>query len=388
MIIVRELFSSIEPVLHAPEAVIVTGMRRVGKTTLLLYIRERLGSDNTLFLDVENPAHQRYFDEPDYDRIFDTFKVLGLKSKKKSYVFIDEIQFARNIPSVVKYLSDHHKVKFFLTGSSSFYLRNLFSESLAGRKYLFELYPLSFREFLLMKGAPVNMDELGEITETVFSVLDRYYEEFILYGGFPGVAAKDSIEEKKMMLDDIFSSYYHLEVRQLAEFRKTSVVRDLLMLLMERTGAQLDISKLSSELGVARETLAGYLSFLEHTYFISLVRPFTLNRDSEIRKRPKFYCCDTGLVNHFSRASRGALFENAVYLALRLRGDVKFHQKKSGGEIDFILNGTLALEVKTTAVRADVTRLGRMAEAIGIRDCSVVAGKPSRLEGVTYGFML
>lgn len=385
----RDLFPAIMSHINSPEAIVVTGMRRVGKTTLLRAVMDSIPSSNSIFLDLENPANRKLFEETNYDRILDSLRFLGLDVQKRGYVFLDEIQFMKNLPSVVKYLSDHYPIKFFLTGSSSYYLKNLFTESLAGRKFIFELFPLSFREFLRFRNPSINLDLPDRLVPpAVFDMLDRHYDEYLRYGGFPGVVLKESTREKEMMLDDIFSSYFQLEITQLGDFRKTGVIRDLILLLMERCGSRLDIQKLSKELGVARETVGNYLAFLESTYFISLIRPFSRNRDTEIRSMPKFYLCDTGLIRRFARASDGALFENAVYCALRGRGKVNYYQKKSGVEIDFVLNEKSAYEVKITAEEKDLRRLKSLSSELGLTDYRVVALKLSRLENVTYGFML
>lgn len=143
MIIERRLFADLAPYLDSPEAVIITGMRRTGKSTAMQYQYDRVSSDNKLLLDLENPLNRRYFEEENYERIKFTLTGLGLDFKQRAYVFIDEIQFMKNIPSVAKYFIDHYQTKFFLTGSASFTMKNLFSESLAGRKVIFELSPLS-----------------------------------------------------------------------------------------------------------------------------------------------------------------------------------------------------------------------------------------------------
>ncbi len=389
MIIKRDVYDAIKPLIDAPEVIVITGMRRVGKTTLLRYIQENLKTKNCIFLDLENPATQKLFEEKNYDRIVESFDFLGLDMKQKGYVFLDEIQFVRGIPAVVKYLFDHYGIKFFLSGSSSFYLKNLFSESLAGRKYIFELFPLNFMEFLRMKDAKLNLKALkNRISEAVFAQIDRYYSEYVLYGGFPGVAAKDSVTEKKKMLEDIFTSYFQLEVKQLGDFRKLNIVRDMMLLLMERTGAKLDIQKLSRELGVSRETIYNYISFLENTYFIKLIRPFSRSRDAEIRSMPKFYLCDTGLVNHFARVSEGALFENAVFNALREKGEINYYQRKSGVEIDFILNRKYAYEAKLKAYEQDLNKLRSLCRELNLKNYRLVSRKYSSLKHVTYGFML
>lgn len=391
MIIRREIYAKIKPVIPSAEAIIITGMRRTGKTTLLRYIWDAIASKNKLFLDLENPANQKYFEEKNYEKILDNLKFLGLNAAKKSYVFLDEIQFIRNIPSIVKYLIDHHKIKFFLSGSASFYLKNLFSESLAGRKYIFELFPLSFREFLEIKNPSIRLPANAEkISMAMFGEINRHYDEYLLYGGFPGVAQKESTEEKKMALEEIFSSYFQLEVRQLGDFRKIGVIRDFILLLMQRVGSKLDIQKLSKELGVSRDTIYHYLSFLEYTYFIALIRPWSRNRDTELRSVPKFYLCDTGLINHFAKVSEGALFENAAFSALRKKGEVNYYQRKSGVEIDFILKKKYAYEVKTAPNNHDLKRLSILSKELKLKHHFIISRKyaETQKKNITYGFML
>ena len=151
MFIERDLSTVLRRYIHTPEVLVITGMRRSGKTTLVQSLHDGLKTKNKLFLDLENTLHQRYFEEMDFEKIRLNLEILGLNFKKPAYLFLDEIQFVKNIPSVVKYFYDHYHIKCILTGSSSCYLKNLFSESLAGRKYIFELYPLNFREFLRFK---------------------------------------------------------------------------------------------------------------------------------------------------------------------------------------------------------------------------------------------
>lgn len=390
MIIQRELFSRIGPVLDSPEVIIITGMRRVGKTTLLRYIMDKITSDNKVFLDLENPASQKYFEEDNYDKIADGLNLLGLDLSSKGHVFLDEIQFVRNIPSVVKYLHDHYKIKFFLSGSSSFYLKNLFSESLAGRKYIFELFPLSFREFMLLKSPGMKLEGLtsNKVTQAMYGQIERYYNEYILFGGFPGVVQKGAVQEKKAMLEDIFSSYFQLEVVHLGDFKKINIIRDLMLLLMERVGSKLDVQKLSRELGVARDTINNYIAFLENTYFIKLIRPFSRNRDSEVRSAPKFYLCDSGIINQFAKVDAGALLENVIFSALRAKGEVNYYQKKSGVEIDFILDKETAYEVKMKPYSQDVKRLGILSKELGLKKYIIISRKYSEFEHVEYGFNL
>ncbi len=385
----RFIFEEIKKHWDSPEAIVVTGMRRTGKTTLLQSIYEQISSKNKIFLDLENPLNRKYFEEDNYERIKMSFNILGIDFSVKSFIFLDEIQFVKNLPSVVKYFIDHYQVKFFLTGSASYYLKNLFTESLAGRKVIFELFPLSFQEFLIFKEVSIKIPrDTGHITQPIFDLLSPLYEEYIHFGGFPGVVLRSSSDEKKKGLEDIFTSFFQLEVLQLGDFRKNEVIRDLMLLLMQRLGSRLDIQKVSKELGVSRSTLQDYIAFLEGTYFIKTIRPFGLGRNSEIRKMPKIYICDTGMANHFARLDLGALFENSVFQNLRLHGEISYYQKKTGVEIDFIFGRKQAYEVKVSPQISDVKKLQGLGRGINLKEFKVVSKNFCNVEGVIYGFML
>lgn len=387
MIIQRLLFQTIKPYFDSKEAIIITGMRRVGKTTLCQSIYEAIPSRNKIFLDLENPLHQKYFEEENFEQIKFSFETLGIDFHQKPYIFLDEIQLAKTIPQVVKYFIDHYDVKFFLTGSASFYLKNLFSESLAGRKYVFELFPLSFKEFLVLKEARLQIPpEHAQFNRPIFETLLPYYTEYMEFGGFPQVVLKSSIQEKKRSLQEIFSSYFQLEVERLSDFKKIHKLRDLILLLLERVGSQLDIQKLSDELSLSRPTVSDYLAFLEGTYFIKLIKPFSRSRDVEIKKMPKVYVCDSGLANAIAGISSGSLFEQNVFQSLRLRGELNYYQRKSGVEIDFVLDKKYAYEVKTTAHETDRQRLIRLSRELDLVSYQLVSFNYSDMDNIIYGF--
>ena len=94
----------------------------------------------------------------------------------------------------------------------------------------------------------------------------------------------------------------------LSGFRNNAVARDLMLLLTARIGSKVDIQKLSSELGVSRITVSSYLSFLEGTYFISLISPYSRGKDTEIRGAKKVYLCDSGLANVLTKTALGHIF--------------------------------------------------------------------------------
>jgi hypothetical protein len=385
----RLLFNQIKKYIDSPEAIIVTGMRRVGKTSLIRFIYDKIDSDNKIFLDLENPLNQKYFEEENYETIKSTLEFLGLDFTKKSYLFLDEIQLLKKIPSVVKYLIDHYQIKCFLTGSATYYLKNFFTESLAGRKYIFELFPLNFKEFLLFKGSNIKLpDNLKTLNKSVFDTISNLYEEYLLFGGFPEVVLKKNADGKRRSLEDIFTSYFQLEVLRIGDFKRNNKIRDLILLLMQRVGSKLDIQKLSRELSISRPTLYQYISFLEDTYLIKTIKPFSKGKDIEVRKMPKVYICDCGLVNNFAKLDEGALFENNIFQNLRIKGEINYYQRKSGVEIDFILNKNTAIEVKINPSRQDLNKLLRITAELGIKESFIVSKKYSELENIQYGFYI
>ncbi len=374
----REISQELLNGLKGKEIIIVTGMRRVGKTTLLRMAFETIESANKVFLDLENPIEQRIFDELDYNNIWLNLKSYGITKENKAYIFLDEIQQVPEIAKPLKYLHDHYDVKFVVTGSSSYYLKNLFPESLAGRKNIMKLSPLSFHEFLLFRGIqrPIQNDLSVLETSKNAVTFERYYkmfDEFLYYGGFPQVVLAENIAQKKSMLNDIFTSYFEKDVKVLADFRNMAAFRDTLLLLLQRVGSKLDVTRLASEVGVSRETIYSYISFLEATYVMFTITPYTKNRDREISGTRKVYCCDNGFLNTFAQISGGSIFENACFLSLSRFGPVQYYQKRSGGEIDFILPELgAAVEVKTRATRYDHSRVEKIAASIGIQKHFVV----------------
>lgn len=377
MLFRRKIIDQIVRYIDSKEIIVLTGMRQVGKTSLYRILYQDIQSDNKLFLDLENPIDQKIFEEKDYNNIIHNFKYLGLNIEKKMYVFLDEIQAMPEVVSAIKYLHDHYDVKFFVTGSSSFYLKNLFPESLAGRKYAFELFPLDFEEMLIFKNFEFGL--AGNFTETnrnkseiVCERLKSVYEEYLQFGGFPGVVLAESFDEKKMKLKDIFKSYFEKDVRNLADFRDVKALRDLIIVLMQRAGSKLDVTKLSSEIGVSRETIYSYINFLEGTYFVHFITPYAKNVDREVSGSRKVYLCDTGMLNHFAKLSEGSLFENAVFLNLRKYGKINYYQRRSGAEVDFIVNESTALEVKIKGVLQDLKKVKKITSQLGMKEGYVV----------------
>jgi predicted AAA+ superfamily ATPase len=379
MVYERKKYKEIRKFFSWDEILILTGMRRVGKTTLLKLMYDETKSSNKVLLNMDNPLDQRLFEEPDYNNITGNLSSLGINTNEKAYIFIDEIQNFPGIVLPIKYLYDHYDIKFFVTGSSSYYLKNLFPESLAGRKVIVELFPLDFEEFLIFKEHPVSFsDSLKDkcLSKQLIrnEKLKIYYDEYLKYGGFPQVVLAETKEKKEVYLNEIFSSYFEKDVKSLADFKHLGALRDLILLLMKRIGSKLDISKLASTLGISRPSVYSYLSFLEQTYFIFLINPYSTNVNREMSGAKKAYLCDTGLLNFLSKTEDGAVLENAVFNNLRKFGKINYFQNRHGSEIDFILSEhSTAIEVKSKAIPQHINKLKRLTDTLGLADYYVVA---------------
>ena len=363
-------------------------MRRVGKSTLLKMLFDSIEEKNKLLFDIDNPLDRTLFEEKDFNNIIFNLVDLGLNRDERMYLFLDEIQSYPEIVKAIKYLYDHYQVKIIVTGSSSFYLKNLFPESLSGRKLEFELYPLDFDEYLYFKGIselPKDKDKLvfKKKSEILYQKKIKHYDEYMNFGGFPQVVLAQGADLKKKYLRDIFKSYFQTDLLQLSNIRNISHLRDLIMLLASRIGNKIDVSRLSSELAINRETVYNYLAFLSGSYFFHFINRFGKNQGKEVSSTQKVYICDTGIANEIAKLSEGQLLENAVFLNVRKYGKLHYYHDKDQKEIDFILPDLeYAVEVKRTAIEKDVKSLKTFAGRIGIKNSVVISYNYSNMEGV------
>jgi predicted AAA+ superfamily ATPase len=370
----RKIYQKLKDHLEKKEITVLTGMRRTGKTTLVKSLLAEIDSKNKIYLDLQVLVNQDIFSPRNFDEIIDTLTKKGLDFSKKPYVALDEIQLVKEITGVLKYLHDNYDIKFIITGSSSYYLKNHFTESLAGRKKIFELFPLDFSEFLVFKGVLKDIPKIDfkfkNIKEVEYNLYTGHYNEFVEFGGFPQVVLAKTAEEKKGFLEEIISSYINVDVSSLVDFADRQNVYNLIKLLASRAGNKLDYSKLSRLSGLSRPTVKNYINLFEGTYLISKIPVLTNNIDREIVKAEKIYFCDSGLLGILADVGSGAKFENAIYSQIRQLGEVRYFSLKSGREIDFILenlNGeSISLEVKETPTEVDKNSLAGLSEQAGV----------------------
>lgn len=375
----RKIFPILKKHLTEKQITVITGMRRTGKTTLLRQLLAESPLSNKLYLDLERLDNRELFLQKNYEVTLKALASRGLNPQEKMLVGLDEIQLVPEIPSVLKYLYDHHEIKFIVTGSSSYYLKNLFRESLAGRKKIFELYPLDFGEYLDFHSTPYLKEPfLRQAFDALeYERLRSFYEEYLRYGGFPEVVLATDFQVKRDLLADIISSYMSLDVKTLSDLRDEKNLYALVKALASRVGTRLDCSKLSRLIGLSRPTITSYLEFLEKTYVIARVPVFSHQADREIVKARKVYFCDNGLANLLADLGSGAQFENAVFNQLARKGELWYYAQKSGQEIDFIFEKEVALEVKETPTAFDLTSLQNLAQALGVKKCQLIGRFPS-----------
>lgn len=377
-IIDRSIFSELKAALTDQRIIVITGMRRVGKTTTLRWLLDQVSSENKIYMDLERLDQRAVFQESNYELVLNYFRNLGLDTDQPMTVALDEIQYAPNLPSVVKYLYDHHGIKFLLTGSSSYYIKNFFTESMAGRKIVYEMFPLEFGEFLDFQGVSHRKRSTFEemrFDQHEFNRLKSSYDEYLTFGGLPNVVLEPKLNVKREILNDIFSSYMNFDVKVMADFRKIGELQQLLKALSMRIGNKLDYSKLSQIIGISRPTLNEYLEFLEKTYIIYRL-PSYANPDRSIALGKKLYFRDNGLASILAHPGEGALFENAIFNQLRGYGELAYLSKGNEYEVDFVVSprnqSPIGVEVKYHPIEMDAQRLKRIAQQNGLPESWVI----------------
>lgn len=365
----RTVIDEIVKYLYTDDIIVVHGARQVGKTSILTYLQTQLEEmgERTFYFDLEDT---RFVSQ--LDRGVDEF-VLYLgeqgfdlptlsKSNKKLFVMIDEIQYLANPSSFLKLLADHHKyLKVIVSGSSSFSMKSKFKDSLAGRTVNFEIYPLSFQEFLAFRNVPFV--PAGRYTDKKTSELKTLFREFAVYGGYPKIVLTSDASMKERYLQQIIDTYVRKDIRDLADIKDINKFNRLLEILSSQSGNLLNVSELCATCSLSRETVERYLFLLEQTYILRLVRPFARNLRSELTKTPKIFFYDTGLLQmlwlkQLQKEIIGAVFETSIFTELIKRhgtDNVFYWRTQDKQEIDFILRSgkdVTPLETKMSFPRA------------------------------------
>jgi predicted AAA+ superfamily ATPase len=387
----RAIYNNISQQLRHKNAIVITGMRQVGKTTLMKQLAGEWDGKK-LWYDFDNPLDMLIFENISFQSIHEELRREAHAGVEERFlVCIDEIQNFPGITKVIKYLIDHYGTKFIVTGSSNYYLRNLFPESLSGRKFLFVLHPLSYREYLHFNGC-LSEKELEPDPDEAFATHSKaqvvkrgaLYEEYLEFGGFPEVTATSDHATKRLILRNIFVSFFEKDIKVFNELKDVRELRDLILLLGPRNGNMLDVSRLASEMGINRVKAYSYLEFLEGTFFLRLIPKYSKSADRRVAGGKKVYFSDTGILNMVAKVTPGQLLETAVANQLQPYGDLSFYNRRNTAEIDFILNNSVAVEVKQKAIAADVTRLAKISGQMNLSRHYVASKTAVEPENIIY----
>ena len=354
----RKIKNKIINSLDLKEITIITGARQVGKTTMLKEIiadLKRKGK-NVLYFNLDIEEDGKYFQSQ--QKLL--HKIELETGSKKAYVFIDEIQQKENAGKFLKGIYDMNlSYKFIVTGSGSLELKQKISEALTGRKYMIEMTPVSFSEFVNYKTQYRYQDRL----ESFFRIEDvktqLFLTEYLSFGGYPAIITAETITRKQEVMNEIFVSYLTKDISYLLGVRHPDKFVKLIQLLAVQAGNILNYSQLAQDTGMRLETLKTYLWYAEQTFIIHIIKPFFTNLKKELIKSPTIYFNDTGMLNfsknNLSGASPdGMLFQNFIYLILKEKyknglSQINFWRTKDKAEVDFIIHtgeGIVPVEVK------------------------------------------
>ncbi len=392
----RKIVSRIANYLEDKGIIVLVGARQVGKTSILYLLMDELRKREI----PEKTIH--YFDLEDLSilSVFNAgvkefiayLKATGIDVQQKNYVFIDEIQYMENPTQFLKMIADHYShLKLIVSGSSTLDIRRKFKDSLAGRKVVFEVFPLDFCEFLIFKKEDrlanaldksdlrkTHVDtEIEELPVRFFAKdMSRYFGEYIVFGGYPKVALETETEKKLTYLTEIYNSYVKKDIKDIMRVDNITAFNNLLRALTLQIGNLMNITELCNTVKVARDTLERYLFLLENTFIIKTVTPFSRNPRKEISKMAKPFFIDTGLRNIIiknmnsldDRVDVGPLVENAVFSNivknLSPLEEIHFWRTLSKNEVDFIIvkgNLTKPIEVKYSPFKSPKVPIGMRA---------------------------
>jgi len=356
----RIVYNEVARDVNRREIGIIIGPRQVGKTTILKQLSRRLKQHKTKYryFDLEMPADANYFARDFSDIISDM-------GNDKQVILIDEFHYLPNATRLFKVIYDGLKrIKVYASGSSAIEMHKHLKESLAGRRRLYRVYPLSFSEWLPAKSTGIGLprDITLKLRRGTHDKLKKYLKEFIIFGGMPGLVNERSKEAKKRLLLDLVATYIQKDIKALLREEDILSFNRLLSLLAGQDGGLLSENSISQDLNYSLRQVRKDLAILNQMFLLDMVRPFFTNRTRELRQTYKTYYFDTGIrnavLNDFrnidDRPDKGILLESFVLhelqKSLRVSQEIYHWRTREKDEVDFILvqdRIPVAIEVKS-----------------------------------------
>ncbi|MFW5846835.1 MAG: ATP-binding protein [Nanoarchaeota archaeon] len=350
----RELENKINKYLKDREIIAILGTRQCGKTTLMKHIFKKL--KNSRFISFEDRDILNLFTKD-----IKTFAKRYVE--KKDYLFIDEFQYAKKGGQNLKFLYDTYKIKIIISGSSAPELSVQSLKYLVGRILIFNLHPLSFKEFLNYKDKnllEILLSKKEKLTKEIVKLALPQYREYLTFGGYPKIVAEKDLEKKQEFLKNIYNTYLLREIKEILQIEEDQKVNSLIKTLALQCGSQVNYNEISNLINLENYELKKYLEILKKTFICIETKPYFKNKRKELSKTPKIYFVDNGFrniaIDNFqdieNRTDRGALNENFVCSELFKKDlNFKYWRTKAGAEIDFVIekqNKLIPIEVKTT----------------------------------------
>ena len=346
----RNVYAALEAEIFKPEVSILQGSRQVGKTFLLKELKQEVQKQGKRikYYNLEIPSDLIQFNTSDV-LIYETL------TQDTDVLFIDEFHYLQNASQMFKAIYDSdYSIKIFASGSSSIEMHKHLKESLAGRRLLTKIYPLTF-------------DELQQEQWDTALLMEAYF----LYGGLPGLTHLEQKDEKIRMLSEIYATYIQKDIKALIKEENLRSFNMLLFLIATYQGSLISVNKIANEVGLTARTIEKYLEILTQTFIVYPIASYSRNIANELKKSRKIYLYDLGIRNvilkNFSatteRTDIGAIVETFVVLQLvpllRPNMELMFWRDKAQNEIDFVLledNKPCIIEVKTTLKEAVIPK--------------------------------
>ena len=314
--------------------IILTGLRRVGKTSLMKLIIDELLAQNI------EANHIFYISLDDYliqkntiIEIVNEFRKLHkIKVEEKIYLFFDEVTYKENFHVQLKNIYDSQNAKIFVASSSSSKLRDK-KASLTGRSVTIDIKPLDLNEYLYFRNI--------EIKKQDSQLYKSYFLDYIQTGGLPENVLNPSREYLMSLVDDIIQK----DITAFHGLKNHQMLRDYFTLLMERSGKQFSINKIGKILDISPDTSKRYLNYFESTYLIYLL-PRWGKTNQKLLSAKKIYASDLGIKYLFiGNRDIGSYFENYIYIELKDKKEV-YYLYENSIEIDFYTGDRLLIESK------------------------------------------
>ncbi|HOU13765.1 MAG TPA: ATP-binding protein [Anaerolineae bacterium] len=330
----RARLVNVEQAASLPHAVIISGLRRAGKSTLLAQMAHKLDQEHFYYLNFEDDRFLS-FQAEDANAVYQT--LVTLFGERKTFV-VDEIQ---NIPGWEHFVRRFMDMgfKFYITGSNAALLSRELGSRLTGRYVPIELFPFSFAEFLQFRG--YEIPDTVRMTTTDKGLLRRYLDEYLRLGGIPEPLKYPDLPLLRILYDDVL--YRDIAVRYGID--EVGALKELAFYLVSNPAGLVSYNKLKQQLHLGSvNTVKNYIEYLENSWLVFTVNVYDYSVKRQQIAPKKVYCIDTGLANNVGftfSPNTGKLLENLVFLALRRRTkEIYYYVTPSGYEVDFYLPET------------------------------------------------